>query len=1007
MLYGGADDDTLLGGAGGDTLYGGDGNDKLFGDRGYADPDVSQPDGNDFLYGQAGDDRIFGEGGNDWLEGDDVGQSGQDLLVGDGGTDTLFGRGGADQLLGGADNDVLYGEAGDDILNGNGGLDFLWGGIGDDTLQLDFASADGSIDVMHGDDGTDQVAVAGTVNQDTLDSNIDDFIQIRQFEAPETDKFEAISLNTTIGQVPQRFQFVMDSSEAGDIEQLAIQGLGGNDRLEVVPGTVFRKNLVLDGGEGNDTLVGGDGRDILKGGPGDDKLFGGENDDVLYGDEGRDELYGEGDNDTVYAGPGGDTVSGGAGREIIRGGPDNDYLVAGTGIYGSIITGGGGDDIIIGSSGRDSLDGEAGNDIILGGDLGDVITGGDDNDTLVGELGRDDIKGNDGNDIIYTHLNNDIRVQLGLPQIAELTDSEINSRELQLRVDEPVLYAKKLALESIYNQYPSPENLEQLQAAADAWSINLATQIDLEEYQSVYIDTADGGDQNDTIYGSRYIDLLTGGPGDDNLYSSGFSVGGRHLGDIIKGEIGNDTLWFRGTDASDIIAIRSGVQDTNRYATIDLNNDGTPDEYLREITIERIGVLGLGGNDTITIDFGNWDSVSVIIDAGSGDDVVSAAGANSPVTLIGGAGNDKLTGGNRDDVLEGDEGNDELDGGGGNDVIRGGNGNDRLRGGNDNDVLYGGDGDDNLNGGAGTDKLVGDDGVDQIDGEADPDELWGDSQYDAIVSEYEDSVYDQVNRRIKPSVLVAEGSWTLNYASRPDGFGDGASIAVARDGRFVVAWAVHGPTGSTNIYAQWYGPGGNPEGEAIPVDSLATSVYVFDVALNSSGGFVVIWGSYNYGGGFFGSLVDSEGEVIAASFSLSHAPSDVQFLDNGRFVSHMLGLASYSTRFAAPIGNEIPLDGYRVGLNTVVPHRNGAFSIVSSQAYYQWSAILIQSFNNQGVPDGPAGTVSYRRDIVFMQHSRGQRLGNRRVCDRVDLWNPDDCKFSVSYHLLLLHSGVY
>ncbi len=357
-LRGGDQDDTLIGGADRDWLYGGDGSDTLFGDRGYAEPSADEPDGDDFLYGQGGDDRLFGEGGDDVLEGDDAGQTGQDLLVGDGGMDTLYGGGGDDRLLGGDGNDWLYGGDGDDVLNGNGGADVLFGDAGNDTLQIDFASTDGvSVDEMHGGLDRDQLAVVGTVQQvvvdgqPILDSNIDDYIQIEQLSG---DDFQAISRNPVDGGVLQTFSFTLDSSPSGDIEQLGIQGLGGNDRLEVLTGPLAGKNLVLDGGAGNDTLQGGQGRDILYGGPGDDKLFGGDNDDVLYGDEGRDELDGGAGVDLVYAGPGGDTVLGGAGREVIRGGPDADILVAGTGFYGSIITGGNGDDVIIGSF-RDRL----------------------------------------------------------------------------------------------------------------------------------------------------------------------------------------------------------------------------------------------------------------------------------------------------------------------------------------------------------------------------------------------------------------------------------------------------------------------------------------------------------------------------------------------------------------------------------------------------------------------------------------------------------------------------
>ena len=98
--------------------------------------------------------------------------------------------------------------------------------------------------------------------------------------------------------------------------------------------------------------------------------------------------------------------------------------------------------------------------------------------------------------------------------------------------------------------------------------------------------------------------------------------------------------------------------------------------------------------------------------------------------MMGGSGNDTITGGLNSDLIFGNEGNDSLVGGLGNDLIYGGAGNDTLFGGlektskvvnlpvnksylNDgNDTLQGGDGKDNLNGGNGDNLMdAGDDGI--------------------------------------------------------------------------------------------------------------------------------------------------------------------------------------------------------------------------------------------------------------------------------------------------------
>ena len=73
--------------------------------------------------------------------------------------------------------------------------------------------------------------------------------------------------------------------------------------------------------------------------------------------------------------------------------------------------------------------------------------------------------------------------------------------------------------------------------------------------------------------------------------------------------------------------------------------------------------------------------------------------------IIGGSGNDNLTGGDLNDILRGRGGRDELVGGEGNDRLFGGGGGDDLVGGIGNDLLAGGGGSDILTGGAGSDRF--------------------------------------------------------------------------------------------------------------------------------------------------------------------------------------------------------------------------------------------------------------------------------------------------------------
>ncbi|MGE0758449.1 MAG: LamG-like jellyroll fold domain-containing protein, partial [Pirellulaceae bacterium] len=129
------------------------------------------------------------------------------------------------------------------------------------------------------------------------------------------------------------------------------------------------------------------------------------------------------------------------------------------------------------------------------------------------------------------------------------------------------------------------------------------------------------------------------------------------------------------------------------------------------VTTRTQVVIGTAGNDAITVNNGNAvvngtninyaaSTNRVVVFGLGGDDTINGAGASTmPMELIGGFGNDTLTGGSQDDILignnpgdyalanpyTGDVGNDSLAGGAGNDTIDGGLGNDTMIGGNGND----------------------------------------------------------------------------------------------------------------------------------------------------------------------------------------------------------------------------------------------------------------------------------------------------------------------------------
>ena len=109
-----------------------------------------------------------------------------------------------------------------------------------------------------------------------------------------------------------------------------------------------------------------------------------------------------------------------------------------------------------------------------------------------------------------------------------------------------------------------------------------------------------------------------------------------------------------------------------------------------------IQILGLGGNDVLTVDDANGPMPSGNLSGGEGDDILT--GSRAADVLDGGPGKDTLFGRDGDDTLIGGPGKDILIGGRGTDHMSGGNGDDQFiwNPGDGSDVIEGEDGNDSL-----------------------------------------------------------------------------------------------------------------------------------------------------------------------------------------------------------------------------------------------------------------------------------------------------------------------
>ena len=831
LLYGGDGDDTMFGGSGNDELSAGNGNNTLHGDAGNdiirggndvdtahggdGDDTIDTYDGNDVVTGGNGNDRITTGKGDDLIDGGDgddeiyagagadtvIGGPGRDFVdagedddtvFGDlgqvaGGTrstlsptvgarDVIFGRGGNDVIFGGAANDDIYGEAGDDVLLGDfgtvsatliasagtqGGVDLLVGSSGNDVL---IGGADG--DTLRGDDGNDVLLgdfgrVTATVveSTDTASGGNDQL-------------FGDAGADTVVGGVGSDTVRGGSGNDqlAGDSANIAINGL---NFLLTSTDTATGGNDTVSGDSGDDILVGGAGKDTLSGNSGRDLLVG-DNAEVLFTESGRmlrmmSTATTDGDDDLldVTGSEGADFLVGGVGQDTLNGGPGSnaDVLLGDHGVIhgddgsaqawhvyttapgnGDIdqLNGGPGDDVILGGSGGSDVDGvggdvingDAGSDFIAGDQayvtrdaservirleaehaeplyIAALTTGGDDQIDLVGNAGADVIMGGFGADRILGGAGNNQDVLFG-------------DHGEAIRINGAIALA-----------------------GARSVQINIGRR-----------DYLDGGGGNDIIYGGGDGDTLLGNSGDDHLFGddgddyvfgdtgtvSGdetlittgpTSIGGS-AGDVISGGNGIDLL-FGGRDGDTITGGNGEDVLIGDFGTVTRSVTG---DVLTALTTDTLGyadnlageagddlLLGGNGNDTVT---GGADADAILGDHGT--ITRTAAGVVTDVVArdnLGGA--DTIDGGSADDLIVGGAAADVIVAGTGNDVVIGDFGNirrsaagallslesdtsltvggpDTISGDDNNDHIIAGSGNDTVTAGAGNDVVLADNG---------------------------------------------------------------------------------------------------------------------------------------------------------------------------------------------------------------------------------------------------------------------------------------------------------
>ncbi|MEH2002619.1 MAG: calcium-binding protein [Nostoc sp.] len=650
-----------------------------------------------------------------------IGTNGNDTLVGSELADTIKGLAGNDNITGNEGDDVLTGGGGKDqfLFSYYGGIDTItdFAGVGKGTNPTPVVIAEVDTLQFQGDGFTAQNLLL-TQNGKNLEISFEGDAYETRFFGPKvilqnfklenlenlkasgakpavgnilfdgqnsiTDSFNVLDSNSTdtsLG-IKNIVTFLNDLNnnitgleDSNDV----VNGQGGNDKIDGLSG-----NDLLRGGAGNDSLIGGAGNDILVGGVGNESLVGGN--DSLIGGTGNDYLrveFSTGDN-TLNGGAGDDTLNAGAtsGDNLLSGGDGNDLLYT-SNVY-SNVTG----YIYYPSSSNNTLNGGAGNDTL----------------NAESPSGNNLLFGGDGNDFLST---SGIITYRGEPNFNSSGNNTLNGGAGNDTLNAGQSSGNNLLSGGDGNDFLTISGVFFGDRGGGASSI-----------PSSGNNTLNGGTGDDTLRAESPSgnNLLFGGDGNDSFYLSTTlpdtapsyfvtqTVDGGKGNDVLSTDYRNATGGITTTfnPTTNIGSITAGTYQVSYKNIEQLNISGTQFDDL---------IVGNNGNDTLSTGYGGNDT----IDGGKGDDVLYANYWNAtggitttfnPTTNIGliTAGTYQvsyknierlnISGTQFDDLIVGNNGSDTLSASNdGNDTIIGGVGNDILTG-NSNDSLIGGDGTD-------------------------------------------------------------------------------------------------------------------------------------------------------------------------------------------------------------------------------------------------------------------------------------------------------------------------
>lgn len=387
---------------------------------------------------------------------------------------------------------------------------------------------------------------------------------------------------------------VTESTLRSGVGLVMVEAGAGNDFVSIQ----MQISSLVNGGEGDDSILGAAGRDTFNGQSGNDTLDGGSLGDRLSGgsrgvadpNDGNDQLYGRGGDDQLYADGGNDLFDGGSGsRDNVSFESATDDLtlsldgVANDGIVGQAasnlqfiedLSGGRGTDLIVGNgsgnwlvpgprvgidAGGDTVIGNGGDDTLDATASDGLFDSGSGDDILINRGGNDNtLRGQGGDDnLIYVRD----PAQGAAPTGEVSGGSGADDILFGQPNDGPPNASYEVSFDDIANDGANGvlgtanfrSDIEEIMCGQNGDILSAAGRPN-----GTFID---GGLGDDTTTGGAFSDTLDGGDGDD-IVSGGIGE------DVVRGGAGNDELTggagpdsFNGGRGNDIMNAADGEAD--------------------------------------------------------------------------------------------------------------------------------------------------------------------------------------------------------------------------------------------------------------------------------------------------------------------------------------------------------------------------------------------------------------------------------------------------------------